>query len=166
MQDTIFSQLARQFLLAHFQGKSYIEKEKAKSSAEMSIWSMSILAGQMRFKHNCLLSSLPFSVVNQNRLSWNHGVYAAKKHPIRMGNHVYSFPKLMAMWLPSPSMAMNWFDRHFLTCVTLPSRSSHSEISTSSPCCAALSYDDKAKCGTGWEKILRLFSLTWRKDSD
>ena len=137
---TLSFQLARQLLMAHYQGKSHVEKEKAKSSAEMTIWSMAVLASQMRFTHNGLHSSLPFSAINQDQLSWNHGVYAAKTHSIiRVGNHIYSFPKLMAMCLPSPSTAMSWFDRHLLTCVTLPSCSSHSEISsTSSPCCAAL----------------------------
>lgn len=127
---TLSSQLATQFLLAHFQGKSHVEKEKAKSSAKISIWSMAVLASQMRFQHNGLHPSLPLSAVKQTQLSWNHGVYAAKNHSIGVGNHVYSFPKLMAMCLPSLSMAINWFDRHLLTCVTLPSCSSHSEISS------------------------------------
>lgn len=109
---TLSSQLSRQFLLAHFQGVSHVEKEKAKSNAKMSNWSMAVLANQMRFKHNGLHSSLPFSAVNQNQLPWNHAVYAAKNHSVRVGNHIYSFPKLMVLCLLSPSMAMSWFDKH------------------------------------------------------
>lgn len=45
------------FLLAHFQGKSHIEKEKAESSDKMSVWSIAVFASQTRFKHNGLHSS-------------------------------------------------------------------------------------------------------------